>query len=306
MLIRIPILFFFVHILLDVGFSQESPVWQEYVWEDVKISFYMPPRIRYVFDDGGFSYERQNGSRFSFRDAHIINASEGNTYFSLERYSADSPKAHLDELLFSQRLKKQTVNSGDREIKIVDVTVDGLDEPGQDEPNFTARYIATKSHLYVATAWCRGKKPPAFDRFLSSLTESIASGKSASGSPNSISLSKVAPTTISSITGSISSAEAQGLAERDTRNKSEKGLLLILHTPWAGNYVPTNNMTSKGTVRLLVTFGREGYVEKVRLISGAPGNANRNSLFSVLRTTFLPKLENGSAVETIREVTYRF
>jgi hypothetical protein len=294
-------------------FAQPASEWVEFKSDNGEILISLPGTPSYFFDEAGFFIQelQPQGRTFTYKNVQILNANLGDTYMSVEIYRVPSSKDHLDHLLKgrfypSDKSDKKESKSGNV-LKIEtdfgkDVIDDVKKRTGQ-TVDFAATYIATKTHVYAATVWSRGVRNADFERFLSSirLTADVAATK-----VEPISISSLTPITVGDVVRQLSGEQTKLLPDDPENDPKRPGSLVVLQRPWAGNYVPVNNMVSKGKVKLYVEHNRNGNVSKVDLISGGSGYMHRLAVFSALRSKFLPELHNGNTVTVGRHLTYRF
>lgn len=292
------------------AFAQPTSEWVEFKSDNGEVLMSMPGTPSYFFDETGFFFqELQPHSRiYTYKNVQILNAHVGNTYMCLEIYRVPSSKDHLDHLLKGRFYPSDKKESRSGDVLIFDtdfgkdVTDDVKKRTGQ-TVNFAARYIATKTHVYVATVWSRGERNADFDRFLSSisLTADVAQTKI---EPTKI--SSLTPITLGDVSRQLTGDQAKLLPDDPKYDPKRPGSLLVVQRPWAGNYMPVNNMVSQGKVKLYVEYRSDGNVSRIDLISGGSGYMNRLAVFSALRTKFLPELQNGNTVTVGRHLTYQF
>lgn len=61
-----------------------------------------------------------------------------------------------------------------------------------------------------------------------------------------------------------------------------------------------------GTIRVRLTFAKDGFVSKIVVLKSLPEGLLRQSLFAALRIKFLPKMKDGSPETVIKMVEYKF
>jgi TonB family protein len=62
----------------------------------------------------------------------------------------------------------------------------------------------------------------------------------------------------------------------------------------------------QGTVRLRITFLKDGEIGNISLVSGLPNGANENAVEAAKKIKFRPAIKNGKAISVSKIVEYKF
>lgn len=270
-----------------------------------EFSIELPNNGAYFYDKDGFYLNNVMGNVYNFKEMQMLNASLDKTYMSVEVYRMPNPKNYLDVISERKNLAYSKVKSDLKDFLVYKAEFDRSYErikKSTENVNFEIRYIASKTHFYIATVWNKGKSTPVSERFLSS----IRLGSAKASNEKIIKISAMKPVTIEQIGGQLSKKEIEALPDNPKIENGAPGELFVLQVPQSGFNFAAANSGAKGIVRLYVTYSKEGRIDKISLVSGLPGGLNRLAFFSILRTKFLPAEKDGKPVTIERVINYDY
>jgi hypothetical protein len=82
--------------------------------------------------------------------------------------------------------------------------------------------------------------------------------------------------------------------------------VLILSKPFAAYTDAARDALTSGTVRLRATFGKDGRISKIAVVSGLENGLTRSAFFAALRVKFIPQEMDNELVSVSKVVEYSF
>jgi TonB family protein len=290
-------------------FAQEKTAAKTTEWvrvenETGEFSVELPSDFTYFYDQDGFSFENPSKT-YSFKYMQMLNAAADKTVMSVEIYRVSSPKTHLEELLDRQRFSGEKSEESKNGLTIKQFTQNKYEEyrtKKETEVNFVAKFIASKTHIYVVTVANRGAASPTAMRFLSSIRLNAKS----SDTEKIIQLSSLKPLTIEQIGETVKDEVKLDKPQTTKPIEKPENPIIILNKPQVTYTEAARQTLTSGSIRLRVTFDKNGAISKIGLLKGLPNGLNRNAFFAALRIKFIPQ-EKENELETVtKTVEYSF
>jgi TonB family protein len=298
---------------LDFSFAQEKPggaqasEWRRLESDNGEFSVEMPANYTYFYDRDGFLFE-DGGSVLHFPEMQMLNASQGKTVVSVEIYKARSPKKHLDYLLERQNLKASKLADAPENFTVKQVDKPSLrryyNQEEETEISFAMRFIASKTHLYIVTVANRGATKTAdFERVLASIR--LNENQSGNTKISSLKASRLEDIG-EDLTNLPKPPEAPPNQSKPSDAPRNPTPILILAKPFAPYTDEARANLVSGTIRLRVTFNKNGGISKIALLSGLKHGLNRGAFFAALRVKFIPEEKDGVPVTVTKMIEYAF
>lgn len=290
-----------------INAQNSTDEWIHVQSDNGEFSVEMPANYSYFYDKDGFAYQNSGGSTFQYAEMQMLNGSHGKTVMSVEIYKVSSPKSYLNFLLEKGKLKASKINDESQsEFMVKQAEKSNVKDFINDKDvdvSYIARFISSKNYLYIVTVANRGRKTPAFERFLAS----IRLGESQSGNVKILSLQ---PLTIENVgedvTGQLTPIASPTIQDRPKDWIKNPTPLLILSRPFAGYTDAARSKLTAGIVRLRTTLDKDGRVSKISLVSGLPNGLNRSAFFAALRIKFIPEEKAGELETVTKVIEYSF
>ena len=288
--------------------STQDAEWVRVQSDNGEFSIEIPSNYTYFYDKEGFDYSDSTQFRV-FSEMQMLNASIGKTVMSVEVYKVPSPKNYLSRLLEGQKFNNSTrrdYKQGEFGIKEFEQNKFKTDN-GDLIISHIARFITSKTHLYIVTLANHGTKSTPFDKFLSS----IQLGDQVNSS-NSVKFSSKNPFKISDIfTDGTKNPIPRPTPKPNTSSKSQNTVkdltpFIILTKPFATYTEQARKNGISGTIRMRITFEKTGAISNIEFLEGLPDGLNRNGFFAALRIKFIPDEKDGELQTIKKQVEYLF
>jgi hypothetical protein len=292
------------------AFAQETknnPVeWVRVENETGEFSVEMPSNFTYFYDRDGFNYDN-SVNIYQFAHMQMLNAAADKTVMSVEMYQVKSPKSYLAELVERHRTggaKSDESKDGFTIKQFTQTTYEQLRTQKQTEIHFVTRFIASKTRLYVVTVANRGAQTESSKRFLASIR---LNQKNSSDTTKIVSLSNLKPITIEQIGYTVKEDDKpKDNIQTDKLIEKPEIPTIILSKPFASYTNEARQALVSGTIRLLVTFEKDGRISKIGVVKDLPNGLTRNAFFAALRVKFLPQEKQGELETTRKTIEYSF
>ncbi|MEO8649333.1 MAG: energy transducer TonB [Acidobacteriota bacterium] len=275
--------------------AQQTDGWMRVQTDDGNFSVEVPAEYKYFFDSNGFVISN-GGSSFQLKNMSLFTAYKDGSLLSFEVY--DSDRSAVDALydLDGKGTRWRKGVSG----KIDQVTARQLEWAGADPVYAVSRFFRIKGKAVVMTAASRNGKTDTIARFFDSAT---VEPRSDGGTK----LSQLTVTEVKIETAVNPPAAPAKVAPRTaTKPDPDVKKIVVLRLPRA-SYVNQARMNStSGSIRLKPTFGKDGWVEHIVITKDLPDGLVRQTLFSAIRTRFLPEEKNGLPISITRTLEYSF
>jgi len=281
------------------AFAQEvdKTDWIRVASDNGEFSVEVPAGYGFFADKDGFS-QSESYNTYALREMHLLNAYAEKTLISFESYRVN--KGAIEALSkFEERSGKVSeIKSGDLKIKQIVF---------QTPASYAVkRYFSSKNHVYVLTAASRSGETAAMKRFFDSLVFD-RDAKAPDPALKAVAFSALKGTPVE-----LDSAPDQPLPKPGTvttpptPDEKDDAKLVIVSKPLAHYIDVARRNMEEGTVRLRVTFSKDGRVSKISTMKTLGHGLLRQSIFAALRIKFLPQEKNGEPVTVSKTVEYSF
>ena len=280
------------------AFAQDNKTdWIRVASDNGEFSVEVPAEYGFFADKDGFSASA-NYDTYALREMHLFNAYAEKTLFSFESYRVN--KGAIEALSkFEERSGKVSeIKSGDLKIKqIVFQTAASY---------AVKRYFSSKNHVYVLTAASRSGETAAMKRFFDSLVFD-RDAKAPDPALKAVAFSALKGTPIELDSAPDQPLPKPGTATTAPTPDDKDDLKLVIVSKPLANYIDVARRNQEqGTVRLRVTFSKDGRVSKISTMKTLGHGLLRQSVFAALRIKFLPSEKNGEPVTISKVVEYSF
>ena len=305
--IKFTISLIFIFVFAFAAQAQNSE-WVRIQSDNGEFSIEMPKNPAYFYDKDGFYYPSSSfgDDDLQYGEMQMLNSADEKTVMSLEIYKVSSPKKGIDLILQKQFSKTQKLENLPKDFsgkQIEKTTIKDFANRKDAEVNYVSRFIASKTHVYIITVANRGAKTAAFDKFLSS-------ARLGGNQTGDVKISSLKALTLTDI-GFVATNQPKPLVPSPAPDTSKENMsnptpLLILSKPVATYTEEARRKLISGTIRLRVTFEKDGRISKIGFISVLQNGLDRNAFFAALRIKFIP-LEKEGVLQTIsKTVEYSF
>lgn len=282
--------------------------WTRLQSDNGEFSIELPANYSYFFDADGFIFDDPSGKTYQFAQMQLLNAAAEKTVLTVEIYQAPSPKSYLNQLLEKQRMegsKKDESQAGFTVKTFEQHSTKDYKSGEKLEISFITKFIASKTHLYVVTAANRGAETPTFQRFLSSMRLNSAPPTQIDNSQG-VKISSLKPITIAQVAEDAGGLPKPDKSSADGNSSPDLKNVVILSKPRPTYTNAARKNMVTGTIRLRVTFAKDGQIPKIGIASGLPGGLNRIAFFAALRIKFIPQEKNGEFETVTKQIEYSF
>lgn len=272
-----------------------------------EFSIEVPAEYNFYGDKDGFLISDYSQS-YQLSEMRMLNAYHDKTLLSFEAYKTASPKTVAD--IFVERDEK---NGKESKIKLGETKIRQI--LIQNKAFYAVRrFYASENHLYVLTAASRNGETPVIKRFLDSLALKTADAKSAAAATTDDSKVKI----IRFAALKLSQIEI----DQDPAPLKKPGDQKTLPAPTApdANALPialiarpnpsfTDAARQKGvqgTVRVRLTFSKNGSITKINFLSTLKEGLLRQVMFAAIRMKYIPAEKNGEPSTVTKLVEYKF
>lgn len=279
--------------------------WQTLTTDDYEFSVQMPANCySYLYVKDGITVH-ENGDAtnlYQLKDMQLLTCYHDKTLFSVEIFSADNKKAAVKALAHSSGER-----GGKNELKL-DKNFHGR-EYIVNEQNYSrnSRYISSKKRIYAITTASRDQSDSLMKRFLDSVKLN-ASSNIPDEQKNLVFISK-----LKSVEPEISFEQKSGFPKPNPsanpiKQVDESGVrkLVLLLLPKAQYTEAARQAYTVGVVRLRLTFGINGNIDKIAVHEPLGDGLLRTAAMSALRTRFLPEERDDQPVSVSKWVEYGF
>lgn len=270
-----------------------------------EFSIEFPAGYDFYGDKDGFSVA--SGSRTYFlTEMQMLNAYHEKTLLSLEAYKTDSPKDIAG--IFSERDERSgeetEIKIGKSKFKQVLIKRENL--------YAVRRFFTSENFLYVLTAASRTEETPQLKRFLDSLRfktskAELEPAKASAANVKTVLFSALKVSNLE-IDQNPEPLKKSGDAKMPPKpTDDEKSLPLSIIVKPHPSYTEAARSTGEsGTMRVRLTFSKNGSITNVGFLSVLKGGLARQAIFAAIRLKFLPAEKNGEAVTSVKLVEYGF
>ncbi|MBX3288529.1 MAG: energy transducer TonB [Acidobacteria bacterium] len=233
---------------------------------------------------------------FKLKNAFVLSSYNKGTVIGVEVFDGDS--GAIREMYSSDRgswgLKKAPDIKGKR------YTIRQLRQ-ASDKYYALRQYIHINGKGVILTAASRKGETDEMKRFFNSVSIDLdgnGSGRS------SVLLSKLQRT---SVPITVDLNDEPGKPNTNTQKNSDTSLMTVVVVAPRPTYVNSarKNMVT-GVVRLRIRMAKDGFVSAVSINKTLPDGLLRQTLFSAIRTRFIPYEQNGETKDAYRSVEYSF
>ena len=268
--------------------------------DDGEFSIEVPPNYKYYVNTAGFITTALGGvDEYWLKNMRMFTSVENGSLLSFEMYEAK--RGALDALYDQdshkrENIKVSTIKNPDFSIKQI-FTV-------SDDYYCVRRFFYSKNNIYILTAASRDGETAEVKKFLDSLEFHPDSRETPSNGAAKLSSLKVTDISVGS---DLKAPEPQKKPDQKPVAKAkDKNDLIILTRPRPSYVESARYGRVSGTVRVKAKFEDDGFMPEVVVLKQLPEGLLRQALFAAIRIRFLPKLENGRAVSTVKQIEYSF
>lgn len=276
--------------------SPEAIEWQRVQSDNGEFSIELPKNCSYFYEKDGFSAASMNSTvEHQLTNVQMLNCYQDQTLTSVEVYNTKNPKAIVERLYrgVSDKAQPRVKKTRQGKFEIRDSTKQ------TQQSLYNAKYIISKTHIYVLTTATRNQSSATGQRFFASLR-----------------LSDDGSTAKDTLISSLKNAATEFVIERpenspakdETTNAEDKSVKpFVILNKIIPNYTESaRNKGVRGTVRFRVTFSENGNISKLVILNSLPGNLTREAIFTALRTRFLPSEKDDKPISVTKVVEYGF
>lgn len=283
----------------DVG-SDSKAEWLRVQSDNGEFSIEIPAKYVFYRNKDGF-FDAKDSTNFHLKSMNMLNAYESGTLLSFETYEAG--KAALDSIY--DRDSDGPEDLGKSAFERNGVKVKQLIQKSN-KVHVVRQYFSSKTHIYILTAASRIGETQQMRRFLDSAILTIDVKESAAES-----YLRLKDLPITDVTVEMQPDSKPFVydpkAVTPIPPKDDTVLPLAVINKPRPSYVDVARMKAvTGTIRVRLTFAKDGFVSKIVVLKSLPEGLLRQSLFAALRIKFLPKMKDGSPETVIKMVEYKF
>lgn len=290
-----------ISVLKSDSFAQkiQSSEWIRVQSNNGEFLIEVPAKYSYFYDEDGFS-ESRNVDNYQLRKMSLLNAYYQNTLLSFESYEAKKggfKALYEHELRASKEASTSDFNRNGAPIKQIITKTDNY--------YCVRQYFNSKTNVYILTAVARSGENEVIKRFLDSLVFKPETKEKPDTNSILFSSLKVAPVNITTAKDDKKEGEKDAAAPTD-KAKKDISKFVVAKKP-ATAYVDAARMRQiKGTIKLRVTFGEDGFIPQIEIVKSLPEGLLRQAVFAALRLKFLPEEAAGKPISVTKMVEYRF
>jgi hypothetical protein len=271
--------------------------WIRVATDDGVFSVEMPSKFRMMHFDETIDFYRGQ-SRYALSDIRILSSFENGTLIRLEIYRghANVARAFYDSGTYSRMRKGPQIKGTGYTIR----------QRRQVSANFfsVTYFVAVGGRVFVLMAASRNGETPEIKRFLDSLNIN-RSGKQFE--PDEVlPISRLPLTKVKIEMERDEPIEPAKDASPQTGDDTQRLPLTIIVLPSAGFTPAARESGVSGKIVLRVQFAKDGFIPEIRIRRALPAGLIQQVLLAALRMSFLPRVDNGVAIDVTRNIEYTF
>ncbi len=281
------------------AFAQDKPEWIRAVSDNGEFSVEVPAEYGFFADKNGYTVPASSNT-YELREMRMFNAYTEKTLISFESYKAN--KAALEALRqkeFARDAKVSETKLGDVKIKQVVI---------QTPASYAVKkYFSSKNYIYILTAASRSGETAAMKRFFDSLIFTPGGKALTSTTAKAVAFAdlKGTPIEIDSSPNDSSLKDKNPLPTPPVKDESISNLVIV-SKPRASYTDAARQNREEGTVKMRVTFSKDGRISKISTMQILKEGLLRQSVFAAIRIKFLPQEKDGEPVTVTKVIEYSF